>query len=253
MASVHSTAIVSKRAEIGANVTIGPFTTVHDDVMIGEGTVVEGYCEIGYPTSSADGKPLCIGKDSRIRSHSVFYQGSTFGHDLVTGHGVVVREKTSAGVGVQIGTSSDIQGHCTIGNYTRMHSGVFVCQYSTLGSFVWLFPRVVLTEDPHPPSNFHVGVVVEDYAAVAASAIVLPGIRIGKDALVGAGSLVSRDVAPGMVVLGVPAKVICAASQIRTKDGSDKPAYPWRSHFHRGYPEEVVKSWLNGIVDFTPT
>jgi len=52
-----------------------------------------------------------------------------------------------------------------------------------------------------------------------------------------------------MVVSGSPAKVICEASKIMLKDGSGRPAYPWTTHFYRGYPEEVVHQWLKDIED----
>lgn len=244
---IHHTALISQGAKIGFNVKIGPFTSISDNVEIGEGTVIDGYCEIGYSTPRSQGRALLIGPHSQIRSHSVIYEGSTFGSELITGHRVTVREGVSAGKNLQIGTLSDIQGDCLIGDYVRFHSGVFVSKHSQIGSFVWLFPHVVLTEDPHPPSNFLVGVILEDFAAIAAGSILLPGVRIGKQSLVGAGSVVATNVDPGMVVIGVPAKPICKASEIKLKDGTDRPAYPWTTHFHRGYPESVVKTWLDSI------
>lgn len=50
MSNIHPTAIVSPKASIGADVTIGPFTIVHDKVQIGDGTTIESHCEIGHPT-----------------------------------------------------------------------------------------------------------------------------------------------------------------------------------------------------------
>jgi hypothetical protein len=66
-------------------------------------------------------------------------------------------------------------------------------------------------------------------------------------------SSVSRDVAPDTVVAGAPAKVIGHAADIKLRDGSGQPAYPWRRHFHRGYPDAVVERWLNEFgLDKTP-
>lgn len=65
----------------------------------------------------------------------------------------------------------------------------------------------------------------------------------------GAHSSVNRDVAADTVVAGSPAKFICETSKVKLKDGSGNAAYPWRKHFHRGYPEEVVTAWLN---EFSP-
>jgi acetyltransferase-like isoleucine patch superfamily enzyme len=71
-----------------------------------------------------------------------------------------------------------------------------VGQKSKLGKYVWLFPYVVLTNDPHPPSNTLIGVQIDDFAAVATKTVVLPGVKIGKHTLVGAHSLVREDVEP---------------------------------------------------------
>lgn len=241
---IHPTALVSPAARLDKTVSVGPFTIIHDNVEVGEGTHIGGYCEIGYPSPLADGQPLIVGCNSVIRSHSVFYQGSNFGDGLVTGHRVTVREKTKAGKNLQIGTLGDVQGHCVIGDYVRFHSNVHIGQHSCIGNYVWIFPYVVLTNDPHPPSQVMMGVTIHDYAAIATMSIIMPGVTVGKGALIGAHSSVSRDVAADTVVGGSPAKFICDTNKIKLKDGTGASAYPWRKHFHRGYPEEVVTSWL---------
>ena len=69
---IHSTAIVSASAKLGQNVSVGAFSIIYDDVQIGDDTVIESHCEIGYPTKLAKDEPLILGKNSLIRSHSVF-------------------------------------------------------------------------------------------------------------------------------------------------------------------------------------
>ncbi|MBA3880040.1 MAG: N-acetyltransferase [Sphingobium sp.] len=239
---IHATAIVDPSARIGDDVEIGPFTIVHGNVEIGDRTVIENHCEIGRPTPLADGSPLHIGPRSLIRSHSVFYEGSSFGERLETGHNVCVRETTRAGVNLRIGTGSDIQGSCVIGNYVRLHSQVHIGSQSIVGSFVWIFPNVVLTNDPTPPSYIVLGVTVEDYAIVATGSVVLPGKTIGRGALIGASTLVHRDVPPEVVACGNPMEVRGPTSGVKLRDGSG-PAYPWTRHFHRGYPPEIIENW----------
>lgn len=240
---IHTSAIISPKAKIGQNVTIGPFTIIYDNVVIGDDSIIESHCEIGVSNALSKGDKIQIGQGSHIRSHSVFYEGSSFGAKLITGHRVTVRERTHAGENLQIGTLSDIQGHCTIGNHVRFHSNVHIGQGSKIGNYVWIYPYVVLTNDPHPPSDVLKGVTVEDYAIVATMSVVLPGVKIATRCLVGAHSLVNKDTTPGKVFAGSPAKEICETSRIKLQDGTDRPAYPWTKHFHRGYPADVVERW----------
>lgn len=241
---IHPTAIVDNAAEIGSNVSIGPFSIVHEGVFIGDNSVIESHCEIGHPTKLTGDPKLIIGKDSLIRSHSIFYQGSTFGEKLTTGHRVTIRENVRAGMNLQIGTLCDFQGDCELGDYVRTHSNVHIGKHSKIGDFVWIFPYVVLTNDPHPPSNYLVGVTVQGYAVIATMSVILPGVTIGEHSLVAAHSMVNCDVEPHIVVGGSPAKKICDTSKIKLKDGTGRDAYPWPGHFHRGYPEDIVQKWM---------
>ena len=241
---IHPTAIVSTDAVLGPRVSVGPFSIVHANVRLGDGCLIGSHCEIGLPTPLAADQPLVIGDRAVIRSHSVFYEGSTIGPDLTTGHRVVVREGTVAGRGFQIGTLGDVQGTCLVGDFVKLQSNVFIGKHAEVESYVWLFPFVILTNDPHPPSDLLQGVKVREFAAIAASAVILPGVEVGRGALVGANSTVTRDVPDDTIVAGSPAAVIGPTSQILLRDGSGKPAYPWRRHFHRGYPDKVVASWL---------
>jgi acyl-[acyl carrier protein]--UDP-N-acetylglucosamine O-acyltransferase len=240
--SIHPSAIVETGAELGVDVSIGPFCIVHAGVRLGDRSRVEAYSELGLPTPLAPGAPLEIGADSLIRSHSVFYAGSRFGARLRTGHRVTVRELTHAGSDLQIGTLCDFQGHCEIGNHVRTHSNVHIGHKSRIGDYAWIFPYVVLTNDPHPPSEHLVGCVLEEFAVIATMSVVLPGVRVGRGAFVGAMTLVKEDVPPDTICIGVPGKNTGPTSKIRHR-GSGEPAYPWRRHFHRGYPAEAVALW----------
>ena len=243
MTSIHVTSFVSPEAKIGADVEIGPFSVIHGNVVLGNRVKIGAYCELGIPTLLGDGTPLIIGDNSLIRSHSVFYESSILGEGLTTGHHVTVRENTMAGLGFQIGTSSEIQGDCTIGNYVRFQSNVFVGKKTTIGNFVWILPYVVLTNDPTPPSNVLMGCTIEDYASIAAASVVLPGVTVGHHSLVAAQACVTKNVPPNMVVAGVPARIVGNTNMIQLRDGTGRPAYPWTQHFTRGYPASVTAEW----------
>lgn len=243
MTKIHPTAYVDPQAKLGSDVDIGAFCIIHGNVVIGDRTQINSYSEIGLPTSLGDGSPLILGEDSLIRSHSIFYESSSFGNKLVTGHRVTVRENTHARQSFQIGTLTEIQGDCEIGDHVRFQSGVFVGKKTKIGNFVWILPQAVLTNDPTPPSNTLLGCNIEDYASIAAMAVILPGVTVGKFSLVAAHACVSKDVPPYMVVAGVPARVIGETKLIKLRDGSEEPAYPWTRHFHRGYPDNIVDEW----------
>ena len=233
---------ISKKAKIGNNVKFGNFVTVYDNVEIADNCVIESYCEIGYSNGREKG-PLKIGSNARIRSHSILYAGSQIGDNLVTGHHVTIRENMKIGVDFQLGTLSDLQGESIIGDYVKTHSNIFVPQFSKIGNYVWIFPYALLANDPHPPSDESTkGPEISDYAALGAGCIIFPNVKVGKDAVVGAGCVLRQDLPDGQVAVGNPSKIIGPASKIKLK-GTNKPAYPWRYHFHRGYPKEVIDKW----------
>ncbi|MBL4829079.1 MAG: N-acetyltransferase [Aliivibrio sp.] len=244
---IHPSAIVSDKAEIQENVIIGPFCVIHENVIIIKGTQIGSYCEIGIPTKLATENTLIIGENSIIRSHSTVYIGSKIGSHFQTGHYVTIRENSTIGDYCQLGSRGDIQGDCSIGNYTKMHADVHIGKESKVGNYVWMFPEVLLTNDPTPPSDALMGVTAEDFAVLAAKVLVLPGVNIGRDAVIAAGSIVKGNVLAGKVASGSPAKIICDAKILRLHNNPKIKAYPWRNRFHRGYSEVDVQRWISEI------
>ena len=108
---------------------------------------------------------------------------------------------------------------------------------SVIKNYVWLFPYVVLTNDPTPPSNNLVGVTVEEFSVISTGAIILPGKTIGAEALVGAGAVVTRNVEPRSIALGNPARNFGNVERIKNPI-TDKRVYPWKYTFDRGMPWE---------------
>jgi acetyltransferase-like isoleucine patch superfamily enzyme len=243
--SIHPTAIVSPKARLGVGVSVGAFSIIRDNVALGDDSNVGPFCDLGFGQSET----LFIGSDSIIRSHSIIYGGTKIGRNFASGHHVTIRENSLIGEHFQIGTYGDIQGHCRIGNFTKFHSNVHIGQHADIGNHVWIFPFCVLTNDPHPPSEVQIGVVINDFAVIATMSVLLPGVNIGEGALVGASSLVNKNVPKDQIALGNPIKVLGPTSKILLKDGSLKPAYPWRRHFHRNYPEEMISLWKEEFKD----
>jgi acyl-[acyl carrier protein]--UDP-N-acetylglucosamine O-acyltransferase len=249
--TIHPTAIIAEGARLGRNVTVGAHTIVYENVHIGDDTVIGPHSILGEPLASFyvgetdSHPPLEIGRASLIRSHSILYAGSSIGEQFQCGHRVTIREGTRIGSNVRVGTLSDIQGDCSLGDYVRLHSNVHIGQKSQIGNYVWIFPYTVLTNDPHPPSEILDGVIVEDFAVIATMVVVLPGVRIGRDALVGAMSMVRRDVEAESVVVGNPAKPVTTVREIKSRE-SGESVYPWREHFERGMPWQGIgyAAWL---------
>lgn len=194
---------------------------------------------------------MTIGNNALLRSGTIIYTGSEIGDHIQTGHRVTIREKSRIGSHCSIGTLSDIQGNCSIGDYVRMHSNVHIGQLSVVDNYVWIFPYVVLTNDPTPPSEDggFIGVHIHKYALISTGSVLLPGVSIGRDALVGASSNVTRDVSDYALVVGNPAKQIKDVRDMKNNNGEN--IYPWRFHFNRAMPweKEGFMNWYRGLSD----
>jgi acetyltransferase-like isoleucine patch superfamily enzyme len=139
-----------------------------------------------------------------------------------------------------VGTLSDIQGRATFGDYCRLHSSVHIGQQSTVGNFVFIYPFVVFTNDPHPPSNICKGPRIGDYTQIAVHSVILPMVEIGRNCLIGANSTVTRNFADELVITGSPAKVLCSVTEIKSLEKEGVMHYPWMYNFERGMPWEGI-------------
>ena len=230
---------IGNNAYIDSNTTIRRGVTIGDDAFIGSNCIIGEYWMDFCKDLQYHEHPLTIGNKALIRSGSIIYAGSTIGDCFQTGHQVTIREKAQIGNHVSIGTLSDIQGNCRIGNYVRLHSNVHIGQLSVIDDFVWIFPYVVLTNDPTPPSEDFIGVHVHPFAIISTGSIIMPGLDIGQDSLIGAGAIVTKPVEPYAVAVGNPAKVISDVRKIKNKV-TGQPVYPWREHFSNYMPWDGV-------------
>jgi len=234
---------ISSNAKIGSNVKFGNFVTVYDDVEIGDNSVIESYCEIGY-SNGREKRPLKIGDNAKIRSHSVIYQGSLIGKNLITGHHAIIRENMEIGDGFQAGVGAVVMGESIIGNYVKTGSMVEVGQCSKIGNYVWIFLNSLLINDLYPPSETIIGPDISDYAIVGTASIIMPGIKVGRNSIVAAGCVLKDHLPDNQIAVGNPHRIIGPISKIKIK-GTDQNAYPWRYRFHRGYPQRVVDGWMS--------
>ena len=126
----------------------------------------------------------------------------------------------SIGDNTKIGTFVEIQKNAFIGNNCKISSHTFICEGVHIDDNVFIGHNVTFINDKYPRSvnpdgsmqNEKDWKVVETFvkkgASVGSSATILCGISIGENAVVGAGSVVTKDVPPNSVVAGIPAKII---------------------------------------------
>ncbi len=187
---------------------------IYPGVETGSDCIIEDFAIIGIRPKGYDNEKLStiIGNNAVIRSHTVIYAGNTIGEGFQTGNKANIRELNTIGNAVSIGTLSVIEHRVTIGNGVRIHTQVFIPEYTVLEDSVWIGPNAVFTNAKYPNSpnakNDLKGCYVEKNAIIGANSTILPGIRIGSWGIIGAGSVVTKNVPAGAVVAGNPAKII---------------------------------------------
>ncbi len=206
---------------------------VYPNVQLGEGAVLQPGVILGLPGRGAEAGalPTVIGAGAVIRAHTVIYAGAVIGARLNTGHGALIREDNVLGDDCSVGTHAVLEAGNRVGDRTRIHSHCFL-EHVKLGSDVFLGPHVVFTDDPHPACPRYLecvlGATVEDQVSIGGNVTVLPGVRIGRGALVGAGSVVTSEVAPQTVVAGNPARFVKDVAELRCFMGFFERPYEWR-------------------------
>jgi len=187
---------------------------IYKNVKLKKGYRIEEFVIIGRPPEKKkDGESeTALGMNAVIRSHTVIYSGNIIGDDFKTGHHVMIREDNIIGNNVSVGTHTVLEHDIEIGNNVRIHSNVFIPEYSILEDHCWIGPNVVFTNALYPLSkgvkeNLK-GPIIKKRAIIGANSTILPGIVIGENSLIGAGSVVTKDVDNNVVVAGNPAKVI---------------------------------------------
>ena len=185
---------------------------IYPNVSLGNNVIIEDFCIIGLPFNRIKEEKTVIGDGAIIRSGTYIYAGNKIGKNFRTGNKVNIRELNNIGDNVSIGTLSVIEHNIIIHNGVRIHTQAFIPEYTIIEKNCWIGPNVVFTNAKYPKhpkvkENLK-GAYIQKNVKIGANTTLLPGVVIGKHSLIGAGSVVIKNVASGLIVAGSPAKQI---------------------------------------------
>jgi len=200
---IAETAVVYPGVELGEDVVIGDYAVVGKQPVLGRRS-----------TASRDElPPLVVGDGSAILAGAVVFAGTRLGSDVIVGDQACVRERCELGEEVVIGRGALVENDVSIGARSKIQANAYVTAYSILEEDVFVAPCVVTTNDNHmgrteERHKLRKGPTIRRGARIGGGAVLLPGIEIGEEAFVGAGTVVLSDVPPRAVVVGNPARRI---------------------------------------------
>ncbi|MFN7106042.1 MAG: DapH/DapD/GlmU-related protein [Pyrobaculum sp.] len=215
---------ISPRAKIAASY-ISPHAHIYGPTEVGQDSFIDA-AVVGYPArdkllrlknleeASAGAK---VGKSAVVRWGVVIYEEVEIGDGVEMGHNVLIRELSKLGNGVKVGTQTVIERGVKIGDGAWIQSMAYIPNGTVIEEGVFIGPNAVITNDRYPPSRRLAPVVIRKGAVVGANSTLVAGIEVGEGAVVAAGAVVTRDVPPGVVVAGVPARVVAAADEYLRK------------------------------------
>ena len=206
---------------IGPGCVIGNHVVLHADTVIGREVRIDDHATLGKtPMRAANSAvtkeqalaPLTVGDSCIVGTGVVLYRGATIDAKVLMADLCTVRENVTIGRGTIVGRGVTVENVCTIGRYCKLESEFYISAFSELEDRVFIAPGVVTSNDNYVGRTAErfkhfKGIRVRKGGRIGAGSVVLPGVTIGEDGLVAAGSVVTRDVPPRTIVLGAPARV----------------------------------------------
>jgi acetyltransferase-like isoleucine patch superfamily enzyme len=221
-ARIASTVRLLGSVHIDQNVILHDFVTIYPDVFIKESVVIfEGSVIGSIPKATpsikrkilADLKPTQIGRGCTISPHVIVYRDVQIGEDTLIGDNSSIREQCKIGNNCIIGKNVTINYNSVIGDFTNIYDNAHITGNMLIGSHVVIGTSVVTSNDNYmgrfgyDESSIR-GPILEENVRIGSGAIILPGVRIGANSFVAAGSVVTKDVPPKKKVMGMPARII---------------------------------------------
>jgi acetyltransferase-like isoleucine patch superfamily enzyme len=206
-------------ADVHPSAIVYPGTVLGEGVKVLEGAVVGKQPSLS-PRSTAKRDPLPpaeIGDGTIVSTGAIVFAGTRVGARVIVDDQACVRERVDIGDDVVVGRGVLVENDTTIGALTKIQADAYITAYSTLEDNVFIAPRVITTNDnfmgrTERRHELIKGPTVRRGARVGGGAILCPGIVVGEEAFVGAGAVVTKDVAPRMLVVGNPARVLRSVS-----------------------------------------
>jgi UDP-2-acetamido-3-amino-2,3-dideoxy-glucuronate N-acetyltransferase len=200
-------------ASIGGNVVVHAGTSIGPGARLGDGCVIGKPPSLGAHSTSSreEPPPAVLGAGVTVGAGAVVLAGARIGDGCVVADQAHVRERTEIGAESVVGRGASVENEVRIGSRVKLQTGSYVTAWSVLEDDVFVAPGVVLTNDPTAGRRWGEelrGAVLRRACRIGGGAVLLPGVEVGEEAFVGAGAVVTRDVPPRTVALGVPAKVV---------------------------------------------
>jgi acetyltransferase-like isoleucine patch superfamily enzyme len=204
-------------------VSFGAYVVVHEGTIIGEGCSIEDHAVLGKRPrlsrhSAARGEvgALELGAGASVGTGAVVFAGASIGVDAILGDQSFVRERTSIGERSVIGRGSVVDNDVRVGARVRVQTSVYLTAFTIVEDDVFVGPCAMTTNDDtmgrhgggRDSESPLRGAILRRACRVGGGAVLTPGVEIGEEAFVAAGAVVTRDVPPRAVVMGVPARIV---------------------------------------------
>jgi acetyltransferase-like isoleucine patch superfamily enzyme len=202
-------------------VDVHPTAVIYEGTVLGDGVKVLEYAVVGKqpvlsPRSTTKREPLPpaeIGGGAIISTGAIVFAGTRVGARAILGDQSCIRERCTIGDDVVVGRGSLVENDTSVGARTKIQAEVYITAYATLEEDVFIAPCVVTTNDnfmgrTEQRHELKAGPTIRRGARVGGGAVLCPGIEIGEEAFVGAGAVVTKNVAARTVVVGNPARAI---------------------------------------------
>ena len=167
---------------------------------------------------------------ANVHATAMVDPGATLGSGVVVWHWSHIREGAILGDGCRIGQGVYIDEGVTLGSGCKVQNAVSIYRGVSIGRNVFIGPHVTFTNDLTPRAHTEdwqvVPTVVDDGASVGANATIVCGVRLGRNCMVGAGAVVTKDVPAYGLVVGTPARLIDFVRADGSRLRQDPPVGP---------------------------